>query len=81
MIAGPEVSYLIAQYEAACGTKEGTEHTSHHEETERAQRAFLEKSRKALTNHERYGQSSPGGELGPAFHLIERILLTTLLPS
>ncbi|KAJ8402462.1 hypothetical protein AAFF_G00369510 [Aldrovandia affinis] len=29
-------------YEAACGTKEGTEHTSHHEETERAQRVFFE---------------------------------------
>ncbi|KAJ8394319.1 hypothetical protein AAFF_G00047260 [Aldrovandia affinis] len=42
MIAGPEVSHLVAQYEAACGTKEGTEHTSHHEETERAQRVFFE---------------------------------------
>ena len=34
MIAGPQVSHLVTQYEAACGTKEGTEHTSHHEETE-----------------------------------------------
>ncbi|KAJ8410237.1 hypothetical protein AAFF_G00202180 [Aldrovandia affinis] len=42
MIAGPEVSHLVAQYEAACGTKEGTEYTSHHEETERAQRVFFE---------------------------------------
>ena len=46
MIAGPEVSHLVAQYEAACGTKEGTEHTSHHEETERAQRVFLQKVEK-----------------------------------
>ena len=46
MIAGPEVSHLVAQYEAACGTKEGTEHTSHHEETERVQRVFLEKVEK-----------------------------------
>ncbi|KAK3881246.1 hypothetical protein Pcinc_014328 [Petrolisthes cinctipes] len=34
MIAGPEVTHLVAQYEAACGTKEGTEHASHHVETE-----------------------------------------------
>jgi len=46
MIAGPQVSHLVAQYEAACGTKEGTEHTSHHEETDRAQRVFLEKVEK-----------------------------------
>ena len=45
-IAGPEVSHLVAQYEAASGTKEGIEHTSHHEQTERAQRMFLEKVEK-----------------------------------
>ena len=43
MIAGPEISHLVAQYEAACMTKEGSEHSSHHEETERAQRVFLER--------------------------------------
>jgi len=43
MIAGPEISHLVAQYEAASEVKEGTEHTSHHEQTERAQRVFLEK--------------------------------------
>ena len=42
MIAGPEVTHLVAQYEVACGAKMGAEHTSHHEETERAQRVFLE---------------------------------------
>ena len=46
MVAGPEVSHLSAEYESACGTKEGTEHTSHHDETERAQRVFLEKVEK-----------------------------------
>ena len=46
MVAGPEVSHLVAQYEAASGTKEGIEHTSHHEQTERAQRMFLEKVEK-----------------------------------
>ena len=46
MIAGPEVSHLVSQYEAACGAKEGTKHTSHHEETEREQRGFLEKVEK-----------------------------------
>ena len=46
MIAGPEVSHLVAQYEVACGAKMSAEHTSHHEETERAQRVFLEKVEK-----------------------------------
>ena len=42
MIAGPEVSHLVAQDEVACGTKDYTQHTSHHEESERAQKVFLE---------------------------------------
>ena len=46
MIAGPEVSHLVAQYEAECGTKTGTEHISHHEETEREQKVLLEKVEK-----------------------------------
>ena len=46
MIAGPEVSHLVAQYEAECGTKTGTKHISHHEETNRAQKMFLEKVEK-----------------------------------
>ena len=46
MIAGPEVSHLVAQYEVACGAKMGADHTSHHEETEQAQRVFLEKVEK-----------------------------------
>ena len=34
MIAGAEVSHLVSMYKATCWTKEGTQHTSHHEETE-----------------------------------------------
>ena len=46
MIAGPEVSPLVTQYEVACGNKEGTEHISHHGVTKRAQGVFLEKVEK-----------------------------------
>ena len=46
MIAGPEVSHWVAQYERACGTKARNEHTSHHEDTERAQSLFREKVEK-----------------------------------
>ena len=43
MIAGPEVSHLVAQYEAECGTKAGTDKTTHHEDSKRTQQDFLEK--------------------------------------
>ena len=46
MVAGPEVSHLVEQYEAASAAKEVTEHTSHHEQTEQAQRVFLQKVEK-----------------------------------
>lgn len=46
MIAGPEVSQFVAQYETACGAKMGIELTRHHGETQRAQNAFLEKVEK-----------------------------------
>ena len=46
MVAGPEVSHLVAQYEVASGAKEGTEHTSHHEQTDQAQKVFLDKVEK-----------------------------------
>lgn len=46
MVADPEVSHLVEQYEAASGTREVTDHTSHHEPAERAQRVFLEKVEK-----------------------------------
>ena len=43
MVAGPEVSRLVADYEIASGTKEATKVFSHHERTIQAQRAFLDK--------------------------------------
>ena len=43
MVAGPEVSHLVAQYEAASESKDATEHNSHHEQTERAQTLFFER--------------------------------------
>ena len=42
MIAGHEVSHLVAQYEAASESRKGTAYTSQHEQTERAQKVFLE---------------------------------------
>jgi len=39
VIAGPEVTHLVAQYEAASESRKGT---SHHEQTEKAQKVFLE---------------------------------------
>lgn len=45
-LVDPEISHLVAQYEAPCGIKEGNKHTSHHEDTERAQKVFLEKVEK-----------------------------------
>ena len=46
MVAGPEVSHLVSEYEAASGAKDATVNTNHHEQTVQAQRGFLEKSGK-----------------------------------
>jgi hypothetical protein len=43
MVAGPVVSHLVAQYDAASVAKDVTEHSGHHEQTERTQRLFFEK--------------------------------------
>ena len=43
MVAGPEVSHLVAQHEAASKAKETSEHASHHEQTQQAQKVFLER--------------------------------------
>jgi len=43
MVAGPEVSHLVAKYEVLSGTKDATRSTAHHERTVSAQRVFLEK--------------------------------------
>ena len=42
MVAGPQVSNLVAQYIAASEAKEGDKQTNDHEQTERAQNVFLE---------------------------------------
>ena len=42
VVAGPQVSHLVAQYAAASEAKEGAKQTSHHEQTERAQNVFVE---------------------------------------
>ena len=43
MVAGPEVSRLVAAYEVMCGMKDATSSTKHHEQTLSAQKSFLEK--------------------------------------
>ncbi|KAJ8364285.1 hypothetical protein SKAU_G00131160 [Synaphobranchus kaupii] len=44
MVAGPEVSHLVAQYEAASEAKDASKHIRHHEQTEQVQRVFFEKA-------------------------------------
>ena len=41
MVAGPEVSQLVAQYEIASETKETVVHTNHHEQTPKGNRFSL----------------------------------------
>ena len=43
MVAGPEVSHLVSQYEAASKAKDVTEGTDRHEQREKTQRLFHEK--------------------------------------
>ena len=43
MVAGLEVSHLVAQYEVLSGAKDAKRSTIHHERTIPAQRVFLEK--------------------------------------
>ena len=43
MVAGPEVSRLIERYEAVSGSKEVKKNNRHHEQTEAAQKGFIEK--------------------------------------
>ena len=48
MVAGPEVSQLVAQYEIASEAKETVVHTNHHEQTPKVQHGFLERVDKLL---------------------------------
>ena len=43
MIAGPELSRLLAAYEAVSGKKDAAVDSKHHEQTLSAQRSFPEK--------------------------------------
>ena len=43
MVAGPEISRLVANYETVSGTKDAKKSNRHHEQTETVQRAFFEK--------------------------------------
>ena len=43
MVAGPEVIRLIGRYEAVSGSKEVKKNIRHHEQTEAAQKGFIEK--------------------------------------
>ena len=43
MIAGPEVSQLVTQYEIASEAKETVVHRNHHEETPKVQQVSLER--------------------------------------
>ena len=43
MVAGPEVSRLVSQYELEAQTKESIGHRSHHEQTPHAQKTFKER--------------------------------------
>ena len=43
MVAGPEVSRLVAGYEAMSGMKDATNNSRHHEQTLSAQKSFFEK--------------------------------------
>jgi len=49
MIAGSEVSHLVAQYESASEAKDANENTKHHEQTEHTQKAFFDKVQKLYT--------------------------------
>ena len=44
MVAGPELSHLIAGYEAMSGVKDAAISSKQHEQTLSAQRSFLEKT-------------------------------------
>jgi hypothetical protein len=48
MVAGPEVSRLVAEYETASGKKDLANNSKHHEQTPSVQRSFYEKV-KSLT--------------------------------
>jgi hypothetical protein len=46
MVAGPDISRLVAQYEVASASKEVAEQTMHHKHTHYYQKGFVEKVNK-----------------------------------
>jgi hypothetical protein len=46
MVACPEVSFLVGQYETLCGVKDANEEVQHHEQNEHAQKTFVERVQK-----------------------------------
>ena len=55
MVAGPEVSRLVSNYETLSGKTNAFASKKHHEETKRAQRTFLEKVTRLCTAVEEMG--------------------------
>ena len=49
MIAGSEVSHLVAEYESASEAKDANENTKHQEQTEHTPKAFFDKIQKLYT--------------------------------
>ena len=67
MVSGPEVSHLVAQYDAVFQAKDATQNTRHHEQTERNQRLFMDKVNKL---------TKVIGDLGNPFQEESKDLLT-----
>ena len=55
MVAGPEVSRLVVEYESLAGAKDANESVRHHDQTEHAQRTFFEKVHKLCTTLKEMG--------------------------
>ena len=55
MVAGPEVSCLVVEYESLAGAKDANESVRHHDKTEHAQRTFFEKVHKLCTTLKEMG--------------------------
>lgn len=53
MVAGPEVSRLVSNYESKCGKKD--ENRKHHEETKSCQKVFLQRVAKLYAVIEEMG--------------------------
>ena len=66
VVAGPEVSHLLAQYGSECETKAGTQQINHHVDRT-STKSIPWESGKAIKRHGRYEKSLSGRESGPTF--------------